>query len=655
MAVIEMKKIILVGMQGEKEGILKSIQSMGNVEIMEVQEHVDGQDGEEISELIREEDSGAMEGTEAQLSKVESALGLLDRHKPLKKGMFDLKPQVEAHELLKILDSREVILSIADQCRSLEDELNELALRENRLRNTISQMEPWEALDIPLDSIEDTPTAAVIAGTVDKGAAHRFLGAIEAMGDEPISVQELGETREDTCFFIVYHRSIEGDVQSILNDFAFGRSSFGGFTGTARRIIADSEKQLGEISKSRDDIADEITEFSNRRSDLELLYDALLIELDRHRAVQNLERTRSTFILRGWVPAEQSEGLATTLRNEFKDIFIRLEDPAPDEDFPVALDNPPIVSPFEMVTDLYSTPNPRELDPNAVMAPFYAIFFGLMMGDAGYGLIMALGTYWFLKKMKPKDGTKKLVSVIFIGSIFTFIWGAIFGGWFGDAGELLGIPPIWFNPADEPIKMLVVCFAMGVIHVFTGIGVKAYSNIREGRITDAIFDQGLWYVFYSGLILWLAGGMAGLGPGASKVGKLMTIVGAIGLVLTQGREKDNIFAKFFAGLLSLYDVTGFLSDILSYSRLFALALTTGVIGTVINQLGIMAGTSWYGWIIAAAVLIGGHAFNIAINVLGAFVHTSRLQYIEFYGKFYEGGGRTFRPLGMRTKYRDIKR
>lgn len=655
MAVIEMKKVILVGMQDEKEDILKAIQSMGNLEIMGIEEQGEGQDGEETLDMVWEEDLRAMAEAEAQLSKLEFTLELFNRYKPLKRGIFDVKPQVEARELLETLDSRDEILKIADQCRSLEEELSELALRENRLYSTIGQMEPWMSLDIPLDRIEDTLTTRVIAGTVDRGAVHRFLDAIDALAEEPIFVQELGETREDTCFFIVYHKSQEGDVQSILNEFAFNRTSFGGFSGTAQRIVAGSREELREISRSRDDIVGEIIEFTDLRPQLELLYDALLIELDRYRAIQNLEKTHSTFVLKGWVPAEQSDEFVTTLGKEFKDIYIKLQDPDPDEDFPVALDNPPLVSPFEMVTNLYSTPNPRELDPNAAMAPFFAVFFGIMMGDAGYGLIMALGTYWFLRKMKPKDNTKKLVSVIFIGSIFTFIWGAIFGGWFGNAGELLGIPPLWFNPSAEPIKMLVFCFAMGVLHIFAGIGVNAYVNIRKGRILDAIFDQGLWYVFYIGLILWLAGGMAGLDPTFSQVGKIMTIVGAVGLVLTQGRDKDNIFAKFFSGLLSLYDVTGFLSDVLSYSRLFALALTTGVIGTVINQLGIMAGKSWYGWILAAAVLIGGHVFNIAINVLGAFVHTSRLQYIEFYGKFYQGGGRLFKPLGMRTKYRDIKK
>jgi V/A-type H+-transporting ATPase subunit I len=237
MAVIEMKKVILVGMQDEKEDILKAIQSMGNLEIMGIEEQGEGQDGEETLDMVWEEDLRAMAEAEAQLSKLEFTLELFNRYKPLKRGIFDVKPQVEARELLETLDSRDEILKIADQCRSLEEELSELALRENRLYSTIGQMEPWMSLDIPLDRIEDTLTTRVIAGTVDRGAVHRFLDAIDALAEEPIFVQELGETREDTCFFIVYHKSLEGDVQSILNEFAFNRTSFGGFSGTDQRIV----------------------------------------------------------------------------------------------------------------------------------------------------------------------------------------------------------------------------------------------------------------------------------------------------------------------------------------------------------------------------------------------------------------------------------
>jgi V/A-type H+-transporting ATPase subunit I len=653
MAVIDMKKVILIGMQADKAKLLRFIQSMGNLEISDFEEYKEAQDRDAILEITRDEDERSSQEIYSQLSQVEFALDLIGKYNPVKKGMFEMKPQVDVKALSEVLRSRNEIFKVVDECRRLDEELNGLGLKDTRLKNTIIQMEPWELLDVPLNEIGDTPTTGVIAGTVNKGATQRFLDGLEAIESELLLVQELGETREDTCFFMVYHKSIEEDISTVFKEFAFSRATFTGLEGIPRDIIAQAKEQLDEIQYLKDGIVKKIMELSSLRQELELLYDALLVEIDRHDAVQNLIETNHTFVLRGWVPAGEAEEFVAALRGEVKDLYIKLEDPAPDEDFPVALDNPAIITPFEMVTDLYSTPKSRELDPNTVMAPFYSIFFGLMMGDAGYGIIMGIATYWFLKKMKPKGDTKKLVGVIFIGSIFTFIWGAVFGGWFGNAGELAGIQPIWFNPSEEPIKMLIVCFAMGVIHIFAGIGVKAYVNIREGRILDAIFDQGLWYVFYIGLMLWLGGGVANLGPSYSQVGKIMSIAGAIGLILTQGRDKSNIFAKFFSGVLSLYDVTGFLSDVLSYSRLFALALTTGVIGTVMNQLGAMVGTSWYGWIIAAAILVGGHLFNIAINVLGAFVHTSRLQYIEFYGKFYEGGGKSFKPLGIRTKYTDV--
>ncbi|NLI60877.1 MAG: V-type ATP synthase subunit I [Clostridiales bacterium] len=655
MAVIDMKKVTLIGIERDKEKILKAIQSMGNLQISGFEEQNEEQKQDSIPKLAQDKESSrTLEEIHFQLTEVEFALELINTYSPVKKSMFDMKSEVEVHKLSAALDSVHHILKVVDECRKLEDELNELSLRDTRLINTISQMEPWQKLDVALDKLKDTATSRVLAGTVNRGATQRFLDSLKSLESDLLVVNELGETREDTCFFITYHKSIEYEISEVFKEFAFSKASFAGLEGTPSEIIDKTNKELNEIQNKRSEITQHIRGFADLRSDLELIYDALLIERDRYEAIQNLTRTDYTFVLKGWVPTVESHRFTETLRSETEDIYIKLEDPAADEDFPVALDNHPIITPFEMVTDLYSTPNSKELDPNIVMAPFFAIFFGIMMGDAAYGIIMAIAALWFLKKMKPKGNTKKLVSVIFIGGIFTFIWGAIFGGWFGNAGELAGIMPIWFNPSEEPIKMLIVCFAMGVIHIFAGMAVKAYANIREGRIMDAIFDQGLWYVFYIGLILWLIGGMANLGSNFVQIGQVMSIVGAIGLILTQGRDKENIFAKFFSGLLSLYDVTGFLSDVLSYSRLFALALTTGVIGTVMNQLGAMAGTSWYGWILAALILVVGHVFNIAINVLGAFVHTSRLQYIEFYGKFYEGGGKAFNPLSIRTKYSDPK-
>lgn len=218
------------------------------------------------------------------------------------------------------------------------------------------------------------------------------------------------------------------------------------------------------------------------------------------------------------------------------------------------------------------------------------------------------------------------------------------GGWFGD---LIKLRPLWFNPLDDPMRMLIFSFVLGFIQIFFGMGVRAYQEIKAGRVLDAVFDQGLWFVFLIGLVSLAL-------PQFSAAGKWLAAGGALGLILTQGRSQKGLIKKFFSGLLSLYDVTGYLSDVLSYSRLLALGLATGVIATAINTMsGLLAG-SVPGVIIMVFFLIGGHFFNLMIGSLGAYVHTSRLQYIEFFGKFFEGGGKPFQPFCNTTKFVDIE-
>jgi V/A-type H+-transporting ATPase subunit I len=291
-----------------------------------------------------------------------------------------------------------------------------------------------------------------------------------------------------------------------------------------------------------------------------------------------------------------------------------------------------------MITEQYSLPNSRGIDPNLIMAPFFVMFFGMMVSDAGYGIVLALSTAIALLVLKPQGGMGKMLGLLCLGGVSTFIWGAIFGGWFG-----VNLKPLWFNPLDNPLQMLIFCLILGVIQLYVGIGLQAYKNIREGKYLDALFDQGLWYIFLSGLMMMAL-------PPLAVIGKFMAIGGALGLVATQGRTEKGIVKKLINGVLSLYNVTGFLGDVLSYSRLFALGLATGVIGTVVNAMSSMLGGSFIGNILMVFFMIFGHTFNIAINVLGAYVHSSRLQYVEFFGKFFEGDGKPFVPFKTLSKY-----
>jgi V/A-type H+-transporting ATPase subunit I len=236
----------------------------------------------------------------------------------------------------------------------------------------------------------------------------------------------------------------------------------------------------------------------------------------------------------------------------------------------------------------------------------------------------------------------------------------MFGGYFGDfipvaAKTLFNkdivVNAVWFNPIQEPMTLLVFSLILGAIHLFVGMGIKAYILIKDGRPVDALCDIFLWYVLLIGLVLFGIGGS--VSAGLAIAGKYMSIVGALGILFTAGRAKKGIVGKLLGGLGSLYGITSYLSDVLSYSRLLALGLATGVISQVINTLGSMAGGGIGGAIVMLVAFVIGHTFNLAINVLGTFVHASRLQYVEFFGKFFEGGGIAFNPFNKKTKYVEI--
>jgi len=648
MAIVEMKKLLLIGLQVDKDRILNAIQLMGNVEIaaIELEEYPEeGRDGE-LQLLERYDGQEIVELIESQLSELKFALGFIGRYHNLKRSAFAPKPLVGIEELNKVRKNADSILQVAATCRKLEQQLTELSSRETRVLSTKQQLLSWKGLNVSLEQIGNTLTTHTMIGTVEKGAAVQFEERmLQELGTREFYIQRVGEDREQVNYFLAYHKDLAQEVDALLKELGFNRVSFSNMKGTPAEIIGQCDAELRDIDAQRQKIEEQAKALAVRLNELEVLYDALSIQRDKEEEGLKLLQTGQAFVLKGWVPSHFAEALVSRIQGITSAVYIRLDDPEPDEPFPVAYDNPPLIQPFELITELYSTPHPRSIDPNPFVAPFFFIFFGIMMGDAGYGLIMASIAYLAIRKLNLKGMAKKLIMLVFLGGISTFLWGAVFGGWFGNAGQLLGLPPLWFEPAAQPIKMLIFCFALGLIQIFVGMGIQAYMSIRQGKIWDAIFDQGLWYITLIGLIL--------MAIGLNTVGQYMALAGAVGLVLTQGRHQKNIIKRIFSGILGLYNITGYFSDMLSYSRLFALALSGGVIGTVINQLGLMAAKSRVGWIIAAVVLVIGHSFNMAMNILSAYVHSSRLQYIEFFGRFFEAGGHAFKPLRIKTKFVDV--
>ncbi len=389
-------------------------------------------------------------------------------------------------------------------------------------------------------------------------------------------------------------------------------------------------------------------------SDIECVYDDILIKRDRAKAVGDMVNTKKVFCMDGWLPTDKSDEIRKLF--DKYGCYYEISEPIKSDETPILLKNSKFATPFEAVTEMYSLPLATEVDPTPLLAPFYFIFFGMMLSDAAYGIILALGCFIVLKKFKLEGVMKKMVSLFFLCGISTFFWGAMFGGWFGDFipvftktffGREVAVNPVWFDPLQEPMKLLVFSLILGAIHLFVGMGVQGYMLIKDGKPWDALFDIGLWYLLLIGLVLFGVGGS--LTPIVALIGKWMSIIGAAGIVITGGRNKKG-FGKITGGLGSLYGVTGYLSDVLSYSRLLGLGLATGVVAKVVNILGSLAGNGIVGLIVFIVVFLIGTVFNIAINSLGAYVHSCRLQYVEFLGKFYTGGGKPFEPFIGNTKF-----
>ena len=374
------------------------------------------------------------------------------------------------------------------------------------------------------------------------------------------------------------------------------------------------------------------------------------VQIDDQKVRENIFQTQSVFALTGWIAEEDADKVKKLL--DRYSCYYTLEQPAEGDDPPVKLKNNKFVQPYELITEMYSLPTPDGIDPTPMLTPFFILFFGMMLADAGYGLLIFLLCFIGLKKFKPDEGFLK--SAMQIGTscgLSTMFWGVMYGGYFGNLipqvaeswfGKTITIPAV-FDMLNDPMSIMILSFLLGAVHLFTGMGIKIYMLAKRGHLMDGLMDVGLWYLILVGLPMMVL-------PAVANVGKILAIVGAVGLILTQGRHEKNILMKPIKGVMSLYDITGYLSDVLSYSRVLALGLAGGIIANVFNLLGTMPGFNLIGVIAFLLIFVIGHVFNLAISGLGAYVHTSRLQYVEFFGKFYEAGGKPFRPFQANTKY-----
>lgn len=651
MAIAKMKKLSAIGLVSQRDDLMEKLMTLGVVEITSQEKKLE--DSQWQAMVSRDADEKTVSEYDRQIAKVSQALEIIAKHGTGKKPLIYTKSLVSEDDFRIALDEREQMEAKAAQIHILAAQHGEVVNAINKTEALRLALEPWSACPWPLEQ-QETKTTDIILGVMP--AAMDALSLQKDLEEKiPESLGKLIHSDpEQHYLYMIAMKEHQDSMAEIFRSYGFSRVQFEGLKGTVKENLANLKQELGKLAAQKEEIEEDIRSYEADKGKLELLWDQLSMLRDKAAIRQNLLVTQKTFYLQGWLPERAAEKVSTLL--EEAGCYFQIDDPQKGEETPVLLLNGRFSMPFEAITKLYALPDSRAIDATPFFSLSFAIFFGMMLGDAAYGIIMALITAFILKKYRLQGMTYQMVKMFFYCGLSTFFWGAMFGGWFGDIVTVVGktffnaelaIPPLWFNPMDDPMKLLLFCFLLGGIHLFIGMGLNAWMSIKDGRPLDALFDVGLWYLLLIGVTLLLIG----IAP---QLSMWVSILSAAGILLTAGRDKKGI-GRLISGLGSLYGITGYLSDVLSYSRLLALGLASSVIASVVNIMGSLGGGGFKGLLLMTVAFMIGHTYNFAINALGSFVHSCRLEYVEFFGKFYVGGGKAFQPFGEKTKYVEVLR
>ena len=655
MSVSLMKKLTVFATVDDADTIVRKLMNLRCVEIRNSAE-IEGRDIE-TERLNRDEECNAKKNElEKKVADIAQAQTLLSQYSTAKKGLFGKSVKNVDREQFCRDGLVERAWDTVSQALSLEAKRDGIAAQISRLKAVCNSIEPWLRYELPLN-YEATRYTDIILGvlppSVDLSSlaeSEELLGYVEKVSDDATG----------QFISVICHKSDTDSVLHALSAVGFIRSNFKDMRSTPACLFKETTQAIMDAELDSESVRQQLCTLAESLDSVEILYDVEATALTAAANKLKLVRTQKCVILDGWCPAESEQKVSSVL-DKFECAY-ETEEPSPDDDVPILLKNNGYASSFEWVLGMYAYPKYGRFDPTFIMSIFYFIIFGIMFADVGYGLVLVLGCIIGIKLLKPKKSMERTLRMFEYCGFSCMIMGALFGGWFGDLPvaimtNMMGMSPdapivrffaggIWFNPLDTSnpdaiMNFLLLSLGVGAAHLVAGMAVKFYILCRDGKVIDAIFDIGSWWILFVGIGLLFVNG---------DIGMWVAIAGVALLILTQGREKKGIFGKLIGGITSLYGIVSYISDLLSYSRILALGLAAGVISQVVNVLGTIMGGSVAGVIMLIFVSLVGHLLNLAINVLGTFVHTSRLQYIEFLGKFYEDGGRRFEPAIPSEKY-----
>ena len=665
---MKMKTVRIIALRQDRKRLLEHLQDSGLVQISKSESSRKG--------FNRVNVSSQMQVFERNVELTEQALKILDNASPEKAGMlasFKGRREIDPDEIGVIASKAKKVIEACTRIVELDKKCSDNAAEQIRIKTQLAQLESWQSLDIPLNTT-GTKSTAVFIGTFPRQFSEKELK--EALASENPKLEfelEIQHSEPSATNIVVFAPiSQKAMTEDALRALGFARPMSPTHKipkEKAERLQAQRQKLTDETEQAKKEIAG----FAEMREEIKATQDYFRIRSDKYNVINHLDHSKHVFIIEGYIPEEDCEKLET-LCNRVSTCTVEFGEAG--DDAPVKLKNNKFAEPAQGILTMYASPCKTDIDPTPLLAFFFYFFFGMMFSDAGYGVLMIIATGLMIKIFKPDKKMRNNLKLFQYCGISTTFWGLVFGSIFGDAPAALYnmftgsnavmahsisnmsdptpalLPWPIIDPQKDALTLMIISIAFGLVHILVGMGCKFAVCIKQKDYAGAFFDTGLWMLLLIGFAV-LAAGMI-VSPVLITVGAVIAIACAAGLVLTQGRGKKGIVGKAIGGVASLYDITGYISDLLSYSRLLALGLTTGVMAQVFNMLATMMGTGVAGFIFLIVIFLVGHLINIGLNALGAYVHTMRLQYVEMFSKFYEGGGKEFEPFTLNSKYIKIQ-
>ena len=661
MALASVEKVAFLARPQDRERMMDVLQASATVHMASVDAVLGDGEGDFFAAVADADLQQRIAVLEKRLHDIADAIRVLERFEP-KKGFVEklgMEPEVASLESFHRLAGYDEV-PVIDALSAIQSDEQ---ARRGEIEELHLQREPLEMLagvDIPLEHLRGSGSYFMAVLTARPKVWEELEADLKTTLGETSAISLLASTADSIAVLVVGRAGDRSTFYSWVDANAVSTLDLSGLTGTPRENLDRLSRREAELAKKLADANEERVALAANLPALRAAFDYQSTLIDRLKQAEHLRSSRYTALAAGWIRTRDVKKLESRFAAEGLDIHIVTTDAEPGDEPPVAYDNNRLVSPFELISDLYSRPRPGEVDPTPYMAGFFAFYLGICLTDAGYGLILAVAAALMLRFVRTlSGGSRKLIRILLYSGIMTIIVGVLTGGYFGLAPEQLPGPLsalgklVILAPMEDQMTFLAFTLVLGVVQVAFGFLLKLHLNLRHGHVKDALFDQAPWLAIMLGTIFLVLAGRA-LPAWFSGLGVGLLIAAAVVILLFAERETRNPFLRLGAGAFALYQVTGLFGDILSYVRLFALGLATGVIAGVVNFIAqLVVGVPYVGVILMVVVLVFGHIINLVINALGGFIHTTRLQFVEFFGKFYEGGGEPFNAFQLNTRYTTV--